>query len=175
MKNIPLSDILARMPVEELEESLNDFLVPMMEYLLEERLRRIVPETVGGILSQEAPVIAGMAQSTPRRERELLGRIEVYNGRLHRWETEHLQDLTDCVPRQVTYQVAFQHARRTHQTDLKMGYFRIRLQDTPSDPMGSGGKRQSTSPSPQPAHQHPPPPCPDRPAGLCRLALARPD
>jgi hypothetical protein len=292
MENIPLSDILAKMPVEELEQSLNDFLVPMMEYLPEERLRRIVPEAVRGILSQETPVIAAMARSTPRRERscwagakriyrfvwnghfnhhalfkglyriaqrtvaeekleylvialdgvnfekpytkrlegvstvhkstppDLKGEarlvhgypamtatvvnttvpaisylnwfsyqtpdflsenreiqrsirttrwvfpgrnlrfvgdsglddqknfafwgadefivaakhmdrlVEVYNGRLHRWETEHLQDLVDCVPWQVTYQVAFQHARRTHLTDLKMGYFRIRLPDT---------------------------------------------
>ena len=298
MENIPqggtllLSDILAKMPVEELEQSLKDFLAPIMEYLPEERLRRIVPEAVRGILAQETPVIAAMAQSTPRQERncwagakrlyrfvwnerfnhhalfkglyriaqrtvaedgldylvialdpvnlekpyteklegvstvhkstppDLKGAarlahgypamtatvvnttvpalsylnwfsyrapdflsenreiqrsirtsrrvfpgrklrfvgdsglddqknfafwgadefivaakhmdrlVEVYNGRLHRWETEHLQNLVDCVLWQVTYQVAFQHARRTHLTDLKLGYFRIRLPDT---------------------------------------------
>ena len=292
MENIPLSDVLAKMPVEELEQSLKDFLTPMMEYLPEERLRRIVPEAVRGILSQETPVIAAMAQSTPRQERscwaeakriyrfvwnerfnhhalfkglyriaqrtvaeedpaylvialdpvnlekpytkelegvstvhkstppDLKGEarlahgypattatvvntavpalsylnwfsyktpdflsenreiqrsirttrwvfpgrnlrfvgdsglddqknfaflksdefiivakhmerlVEVYNGRLHRWETEHLQGLVDCVPWQVTYQVAFQHARRTYLTDLKMGWFRIRLPDS---------------------------------------------
>ena len=68
MENIPLSDILAKMPVEEMEQSLSDFLAPMMEYLPEERLRRIVPEAVRGILAQETPVIAAMAQSTPRQE-----------------------------------------------------------------------------------------------------------
>jgi hypothetical protein len=292
MENIPLLDILAKMPVEELEQSLNDFLAPMMEYLPEERLRRIVPEVVRGILARETPVIAAMAQSTPRQERscwagakriyrfvwnehfdhhalfkglyriaqrtvaeeqleylvialdpvnlekpytkelegvstvhkstppDLKGEarlahgypamtaavvnttvpaisylnwfsyqtpdflsenreiqrsirtthwvfpgrklrfvgdsglddqknfaflksdefiitakhmdrlVEVYNGRLHRWETEHLQDLVDCVLWQATYQIAFQHARRTRLTDLKMGYFRIRLPDT---------------------------------------------
>ena len=46
MENIPLSDLLAKMPVEEMEQSLSDFLAPMMEYLPEERLRRIVPEAV---------------------------------------------------------------------------------------------------------------------------------
>jgi len=292
MENIPLSDIFAKMPVEELEQSLNDFLAPMMEYMPEERLRRIVPEVVRGILAQETPVIAAMAQSTPRQERSCWaeakriyrfvwnerfnhhrlfkglyriaqrtvagedpdylvialdpmnlekpytkklegvstvhkstppnlegearlahgypattatvvnttvpalsylnwfsyqtpdflsenreiqrsirttrwvfpGRklrfvgdsglddqknfailksdefiltakhmdrlVEVYNGRLHRWETEHLQDLVDCVLWQVTFQVAFQHARRTHLTDLKIGWFRVRLPNT---------------------------------------------
>jgi hypothetical protein len=292
MENIPLSNILAKMPIAELEQSLNDFLKPIMEILPEERLRKVVPEAVRGILAQETPVIAAMAQSTPRQERScwaeakriyrfvwnerfnhhqlfkgvyrvaqrtveaedpeylvialdpvnfekpytkklegvstvhkstppdlkgearlahgypattatvvntivpalsylnwfsyktsdflsenreiqrsirttrwvfpgrklrfvgdsglddqknfaFLGRnefiiaakhmdrlVEVYNGRLHRWETEHLQDLVDCVPWQVTYQVAFQHARRTTLTDLKMGWFRIRLPNT---------------------------------------------
>ena len=292
MENIPLTDIFAKMPVEEMERSLNEFLAPLMENMPEERLRRIVPEAVRGILAQETPVIAAMAQSTPRQERscwagakriyrfvwnerfnhhqlfkgvyriaqrtvaaedpEYLvialdpvnfekpytkklegvstvhkstppnlkgearlargfpattatvvnttvpalsylnwfsyktpdflsenreiqrsirttrwvfpGRklrfvgdsglddqknfaflrmdefiiaakhmdrlVEVYNGRLHRWETEHLQDLVDCVLWQATYQIAFQHAGRTHLTDLKMGWFRIRLPDT---------------------------------------------
>lgn len=64
-----LTDILAKMPVEEMERSLKDFLAPLMEYMPEERLRRIVPEAVRGILAQETPVIAAMAQSTPRQER----------------------------------------------------------------------------------------------------------
>jgi len=292
MKNIPLSDILAKMPVGELEQSLNDFLMPVMETLPEERLRRVVPDAVRGILAQETPVIAAMAQSTPRQERScwagakriyrfvwnkrfnhhqlfkgvyriaqrtvaaedpeylvialdpvnlekpytkklegvstvykstppdlkgearlahgypattatvvntivpalsylnwfsyqtsdflsenreiqrsirttrwvfpgrklrfvgdsglddqknfaFLGKdefiitakhmdrlVEVYNGRLHRWETEHLQDLVDCVLWQVTYQIAFQHAGRTTLTNLQMGWFRIRLPNT---------------------------------------------
>jgi hypothetical protein len=292
MENIPLSDIFAKMPVEELEQSLNGFLTPMMEYLPEERLRRIVPEAVRGILAQETPVIAAMAQSTPRQERscwaeakriyrfvwnerfnhhqlfkglyriaqqtvaeddpeylvialdpvnlekpytkklegvstvhkstppDLKGEarlargypamtatvvnttvpaisylnwfsyqtpdflsenreiqrsirttrwvfpgrklrfvgdsglddqknfaflkdnefivvakhmdrlVEVYNGRLHRWETEHLQDLVDCVLWQATYQAAFHHAGRTRLANLKMGWFQIRLPDS---------------------------------------------
>ena len=292
MQTIPLSDLLAKMPVRELEQSLNAFLMPMMDYLPEERLRRIVPEAVRGILAQETPVIAAMAQSTPRHESscwaeakriyrfvwnerfnhhhlfkglyriaqrtvaeekldylvialdpvnlekpytkdlegvstvhkstppDLKGEarlahgypattatvvnttvpaiaylnwfsyktsdflsenreiqrsirttrwvfpgqklrfvgdsglddqknfaflksdefiitakhmdrwVEVYNSRLRCWEREHLQDLVDCVPWKVTYRVAFEHARRTHLTTLKMGWFRIRLPDT---------------------------------------------
>jgi len=56
--------------------------------------------------------------------------VEVYNARLDRWEIEHLQDLVGCVPWQVTYQAAFHHAGRTHLTNLKMGWFLIRLPET---------------------------------------------
>ena len=292
MLNISLTEILAKTPVEELEETLKDFLAPLTELLPEERLRRVVPEAVRGILAQETPVIAAMAQSTPRQEgscwagakriyrfvwngrfthhqlfkglyrmaqrtvaeenpgrlvvaldpvnfekpytkklegvstvrkstppnldgearlahgypaitatvvnttvpaisylnwfsyktvdflsenREIQrairttrwvfpGRklrfvmdsggddqknfaflepnefiitakhmhrlVEVYNPRLNRWETEHLQDLVDCVLLQITYQVAFQHAGRTRLANLKMGWFLVRLPDT---------------------------------------------
>jgi hypothetical protein len=68
MLNIPLTDILAKMPVEELERTLWDFLAPMSEILPEERLRRVVPLAVRGILAQETPVIAAMAQSVSRQE-----------------------------------------------------------------------------------------------------------
>jgi hypothetical protein len=56
--------------------------------------------------------------------------VEVHNTRLDRWETEHLQDLVDCVLWQATYQAAFQHAGRTRLANLKMGWFQIRLPDS---------------------------------------------
>ncbi|MFZ1041594.1 MAG: hypothetical protein WAN58_09840, partial [Anaerolineales bacterium] len=68
MKNIPLSEVLAKLPVGQLEESLNDFLGPVRELLAEERLRRVVTQAVRGILAQETPVIAAMAQSISRQE-----------------------------------------------------------------------------------------------------------
>jgi hypothetical protein len=68
MMNIPLTDIFAKMPVEELDRTLDDFLAPIVELLPEERLRRVVPLAVRGILAQETPVIAAMAQSISRQE-----------------------------------------------------------------------------------------------------------
>ena len=65
MENIPLLDILAKMPDLELEQSLNDFLAPVMEILPEERIRRVVPEAVRGILAQETPVIWQLVKTTP--------------------------------------------------------------------------------------------------------------
>ncbi len=68
MLNILLTELSAKMPVAELEQTLNDFLAPVTALLPEKRLRRIAPEAVRGILARETPVIAAMAQSTPRQE-----------------------------------------------------------------------------------------------------------
>ena len=53
--------------------------------------------------------------------------VEVYNPRLDRWEREKLQDLTDTVLHQATFQVAFSHAGRTYLNTIAFGWFRIRL------------------------------------------------
>ncbi len=292
MLNIPLTEIFAKMPVAELEQTLEDFLVPVTDLLPEKRLGQVAQEAVRGITAQETPVIAAMAQSTPRQDgscwaaakriyrfmwnerfshhqlfkgvyhiarrtvteeapdylvvaldpvnfekpytKRLEGvstvrkstppglqgearlahgypaitatvvntavpaisylnwfsyktadflsenreiqrsirttrwvfpgrklrfvmdsggddqknfaflepdefiitakhmdrRVEVYNSRLNCWESEHLQDMVDCVLWQVTYQVAFQHAGRTRLANLKMGWFLVRLPET---------------------------------------------
>lgn len=292
MSTIPLSELLAKLPVEELDESLKDFLDPLTELLPEKRLRRVVAQTVRGILARETPVIAAMAQSVSRQEMDcwaaakriyrfmgnerfnshqlnkgmyriarrtvrqenpeylvvaldpvnfekpytkklegvstvhkstppdLDGKarlahgypamtatvvntrvpaisyaswfsyktadflsqnreiqrsirmtrwvfsaqkrrfvmdsggddqklfaflqrdefviaathlerlVEVHNPRMKRWETEHLQDLVDCVLWRGTFQAAFQHAGRTHLAKIRMGWFAIRLPDT---------------------------------------------
>ena len=56
--------------------------------------------------------------------------VEVYNNRLNRWETEHLQDLVDSVPWTISYQALFHHAGRTHLANIRAGWFLIRLPDT---------------------------------------------
>ncbi len=55
--------------------------------------------------------------------------VEVYNARLDRWETEILQDLTDTVLYQATFQVLFKHAGQTRLDTVKFGWFQIRLPD----------------------------------------------
>jgi len=54
--------------IEELDQTLNEFISPMMELLPEERLRRVVPMAVHGILAQETPGIAAMAQRVSRQK-----------------------------------------------------------------------------------------------------------
>jgi hypothetical protein len=56
--------------------------------------------------------------------------VEVYNDRLDRWETEHLQDLVDSVPWVNTYQAAFHHAGKTRLATIQAGWFTIRLPGT---------------------------------------------
>jgi len=56
--------------------------------------------------------------------------VEVYNDRLHRWETEKLQGLTECVPYQATFQVLFKHAGQTRLDTIHFGWFKIRIPGT---------------------------------------------
>lgn len=56
--------------------------------------------------------------------------VEVYNDRLHRWETEKLQGLTESVPYQATFQVLFKHAGQTRLDTIHFGWFKIRIPDT---------------------------------------------
>ena len=54
-------------------------------------------------------------------------RIEVYNERLDRWESELLKDLTTTVPLPLTLRVAFTHARKVSIADIGLGWLKIRL------------------------------------------------
>jgi hypothetical protein len=57
-------------------------------------------------------------------------RIEVYNGRLDRWEEELLSDLVATVPFALQLEVAFTHAREVRTVQVELGWFKIRLLDT---------------------------------------------
>jgi len=59
--------------------------------------------------------------------------VEVYNDRLHRWETEPLQALVDTIPYQATFQVAFTHAGQKHLDVIKLGWFKIRTPGNPQE------------------------------------------
>jgi hypothetical protein len=54
-------------------------------------------------------------------------RVEVYNDRLDRWETEHLLDLVNSLPWMTSYQAVFHHAGKTRLTTIQAGWFLIRL------------------------------------------------
>jgi len=56
--------------------------------------------------------------------------VEVYNDRLHRWETEKLQSLTESVSYQTTFQVLFKHAGQTRLDTIHFGWFKIRIPGT---------------------------------------------
>jgi hypothetical protein len=56
--------------------------------------------------------------------------VEVYNERLDRWETEVLQDLVECVPYPVAFEVMFQHAGKTRLDRVQLGWFKVRIPGT---------------------------------------------
>jgi hypothetical protein len=57
-------------------------------------------------------------------------RVEVYNPRLERWESEMLRDLVDTTPRAYRFETAFTHAGRTTLVKVTLDWLQIRLPDT---------------------------------------------
>jgi len=70
MHTIPIKEVMKQLPLAEVEETLVEFLSPMMERLPDKRLGRVVPLSVQGILGSESPVVLQMAQSISRSEGE---------------------------------------------------------------------------------------------------------
>jgi len=58
-------------------------------------------------------------------------RVEVYNPRLKRWESELLFDLVESVPFEFEQRVVFTHARRIRRALIRFGWFWVRLPDSP--------------------------------------------
>ena len=67
---LPMKEVLAKLPQAELEQSLMEFVAPLAELLPDQRLRRVVPLAVQGILAGQSPIVAAMAQSVSRQEAE---------------------------------------------------------------------------------------------------------
>jgi hypothetical protein len=65
---LPITQVLAKLPQAELEQSLREFVAPLTELLPDQRLKRVVPLAVQGILAGQSPVVAAMAQSVSRQE-----------------------------------------------------------------------------------------------------------
>ena len=70
MHTIPIAEVMKQLPIAEMEESLTDFLRPIMDRLPDKRLGRIVPLSVQGILGSESPVVLQMAQAISHSEGE---------------------------------------------------------------------------------------------------------
>jgi hypothetical protein len=57
-------------------------------------------------------------------------RVEVFNPRLKRWESELLFDLVASVPFEFEQEVLFTHARRKRYARIRFGWFEVRLPET---------------------------------------------
>lgn len=66
--NEPITEVLAKLPQAELEQSLSEFLAPLTQLLPDQRLKRVAAVAVQGILAGQSPVVAAMAQSVSRQD-----------------------------------------------------------------------------------------------------------
>jgi hypothetical protein len=71
MDSILQSDVLDKLPVDELEAALEEFLEPVLMHLPEKRLRDVVQRIVQGILSSQSPLITQMARGVAREEKTI--------------------------------------------------------------------------------------------------------
>jgi hypothetical protein len=88
---LPIKTVLAKLPAMELEQSLREFVAPLTELLPDERLRRVVPMAVQGILAGQTPVVAAMAQSVSRQEAEPWAAAKRVYRLLHNQRFTHAQ------------------------------------------------------------------------------------
>ncbi|MFN2217412.1 MAG: hypothetical protein ACK2UA_02310 [Anaerolineae bacterium] len=71
MDSILQSDVLDKLPVDELEAALEEFLEPVLMHLPEKRLRDVVQRIVQGILGSQSPLITQMARGVAREEKTI--------------------------------------------------------------------------------------------------------
>jgi hypothetical protein len=68
MDSVVIDEVLDKLPTKELDETLSEFVAPFTEVLPDERLRRVVPLAVRGIVAGETPVVTAMARSVERTQ-----------------------------------------------------------------------------------------------------------
>lgn len=71
MDSILQSDVLDKLPVDELEAALEAFLKPVLMHLPEKRLREVAKQMVQGILGSQSPLITQMARGVAREEKTI--------------------------------------------------------------------------------------------------------
>ena len=68
MISLPFQEVISKLPVAEMNQTLEDFVGQVSAQLPDARLQRIVPLAVRGILSSASPVVTQMAQGISRTE-----------------------------------------------------------------------------------------------------------
>jgi len=68
MDSVLIDEVLDKLPTKELDDSLSEFVAPFTEVLPDERLRRVIPFAVRGIVAGQTPIVTAMARSVQRTE-----------------------------------------------------------------------------------------------------------
>ena len=66
MTDIAIKEVLAKLPIDELDTSLEKFVEPMREQVPDKRLKGVITLAIQGILGNESPVVTHMAQTVAR-------------------------------------------------------------------------------------------------------------
>jgi hypothetical protein len=68
MRDVAVKEVIGKLPAAELANSLTTFLDPLLTRMPDQRLRRVIPRAIRGILGSESPVVTKMAQTVARTE-----------------------------------------------------------------------------------------------------------
>jgi hypothetical protein len=68
MSIVALNEVLDKLPIAQLDQTLTDFLQPLTNLLPDQRLRQNAKLAVQGILAAQSPLISQMARTIPRTE-----------------------------------------------------------------------------------------------------------
>lgn len=68
--NITLESILAKLPIEKVEETIREHIHPMVKKLPDKRMARVMEIMVKGILGGQTPVITGIARQNSKEDGE---------------------------------------------------------------------------------------------------------
>ena len=69
MIDIAIKEVIGKLPIAELDESITEFVEPMLEKLPDKRLKSVIGLAIAGILGSESPVVSQMSQNVARTER----------------------------------------------------------------------------------------------------------
>jgi len=68
MIDIAIKEVLGKLPLEELEGSIKEFVEPMLEKMPDKRLKSVIQLAIEGILGSESAVVSQMSQNVARTE-----------------------------------------------------------------------------------------------------------
>lgn len=68
---IPLENLLDKLPMAQIQQTIHEDLQPLTERLPDQRLKKVAEEMVLGILGSETPILTQMARQNDRSKGEV--------------------------------------------------------------------------------------------------------
>ena len=96
MSTIAQNEVLAKIPLAELEAEIETFLEPVTKRLPEKRLRTVVSLAIRGISGAQSPVVTQMARCLERTKQGVWAMSKRFYGLLGNERLSHSTLLKDC-------------------------------------------------------------------------------